>query len=111
MEEALSRIAQDLPAAALVDIGLPGMDGVGRHPAAQGKIPGNDVLMLTVYEDDERIFAALCAGASGYLAEKDGRPRDCSKVARGHRGRRAAISGSGAARDEALHEIRPPGTG
>src|SRR6266480_282127 len=70
MEEALSRIAHDLPAAALVDIGLPGMDGVEGIRLLKEQYPEMTLLMLTVYEDDERIFAAICAGASGYLLKK-----------------------------------------
>jgi len=70
MEEALERIALDLPEAALVDIGLPGMTGVEGIKILKDRYPTILLLALTVYDDDERIFEALCAGASGYLLKK-----------------------------------------
>jgi len=70
MEEALERIAVDLPDAALIDIGLPGMTGVEGIQILKERYPKILLLALTVYDDDERIFEALCAGASGYLLKK-----------------------------------------
>ena len=70
MEEALARPWSDLPLVALVDIGLPGMSGVQGLPILHEKYPDVALLMLTIYDDDERIFDALCAGACGYLLKK-----------------------------------------
>lgn len=70
MEEALQTIAVDVPDAALVDIGLPGMSGVEGIQILKDRYPQILLLALTVYDDDERIFEALCAGASGYLLKK-----------------------------------------
>jgi len=70
MEEALERIAVNLPDAALIDIGLPGMTGVEGIQILKERYPKILLLALTVYDDDERIFEALCAGASGYLLKK-----------------------------------------
>jgi DNA-binding NarL/FixJ family response regulator len=70
MEEALEKIRFDLPDVALVDIGLPGMDGIDGVRALKERHPDLALLMLTVYDDDDRIFAALCAGACGYLLKK-----------------------------------------
>jgi DNA-binding NarL/FixJ family response regulator len=70
MEEALSTIGYDLPGAVLVDIGLPGMSGIEGIRLLKERHPEMTLLMLTVYEDDERIFDALCAGATGYLLKK-----------------------------------------
>jgi DNA-binding NarL/FixJ family response regulator len=67
MEEAFDEIARDLPDVALVDIGLPGMPGTDGIRILKERYPILRTLMLTVYEDDERIFSAICAGASGYL--------------------------------------------
>ena len=67
VEEALAGIGDDPPDVALVDIGLPGMSGIEGGRILKGRFPGLVVLMLTVYKDDERIFQAICAGASGYL--------------------------------------------
>ena len=52
---------------ALVDIGLPGMSGIEGMRLLKDRHGDLLMLMLTVYNDDERIFDALCAGACGYL--------------------------------------------
>ena len=70
MEEALAKIDVNLPDVALVDIGLPGMSGVEGVRILKERYPALVMLMNTVYDDDERIFQALCAGASGYLLKK-----------------------------------------
>lgn len=70
MEEALEKIRFDLPNIMLVDIGLPGMSGLEGIRLLKERSPGILLLMLTVYEDDEMIFDALCAGACGYLLKK-----------------------------------------
>jgi len=70
MEEALAKIGSNLPDIVLTDIGLPGMDGIEGVRIMKERHASLTVLMLTVYEDDERIFDALCAGASGYLVKK-----------------------------------------
>ena len=70
MEQALDKIELDLPDLVLLDIGLPGMSGVEGARILKERYPQMLVLMNTVYEDDERIFDALCAGASGYLLKK-----------------------------------------
>ncbi|MEN3326753.1 MAG: hypothetical protein V7638_1560 [Acidobacteriota bacterium] len=70
MEEALDKIGANLPDVVLADIGLPGMNGIEGVRLMKERYPSLTVLMLTVYEDDERIFAALCAGACGYLVKK-----------------------------------------
>src|SRR5215468_12543639 len=70
MEEALEKIKFALPDVALVDIGLPGMSGVEGVRILKERYPGLLMLMNTVYDDDRRIFEALCAGASGYLLKK-----------------------------------------
>src|ERR1035441_4465440 len=70
MEEGLARTAVLPPDVALVDIGLPGMSGIDGIPRLLGKYPELLILMLTVFEDDDRIFGALCAGACGYLLKR-----------------------------------------
>jgi DNA-binding NarL/FixJ family response regulator len=70
MEDALARTWGEIPDVALVDIGLPGMSGIDGLARLREKYPRVALLMLSVYEDDERIFQALCAGASGYLLKK-----------------------------------------
>lgn len=70
MEEALEKIPKQLPDVVLSDIGLPGMSGIDGVRRLKELHPGLLVLMLTVYDDDERIFDAMCAGACGYLLKK-----------------------------------------
>jgi DNA-binding NarL/FixJ family response regulator len=70
MEDALANIGKDLPDVALVDIGLPGMSGIEGARRLRQRHPDIQVMMLTVYGDDERIFEAICAGAIGYLLKK-----------------------------------------
>jgi len=54
----------------LMDIGLPGMNGIEGVKIAISKDPDLSVLMLTIYEESEFVFDALCAGACGYLVKK-----------------------------------------
>jgi DNA-binding NarL/FixJ family response regulator len=70
IEEALSAFPAHTPDVALVDIGLPGMNGIEGVRIMKERFPGLTMLMLTVYDEDERVFDALCAGASGYLLKK-----------------------------------------
>jgi DNA-binding NarL/FixJ family response regulator len=70
MEEALDKIRFELPNIMLVDIGLPGMSGLEGIRRLKESWPEILLLMLSVYEDDEMIFDALCAGACGYLLKK-----------------------------------------
>ncbi|MEW6364654.1 MAG: response regulator transcription factor [Acidobacteriota bacterium] len=83
VEEAVSRMPSDLPDIVLMDIGLPGMNGIDGIRLLKERWPRMSFVALTVYEDDERIFDALCAGASGYLLKKTppGRLIECLKEA------------------------------
>ncbi len=70
MEDALDGIGDELPQVILVDIGLPGMSGIEGIRILRERHPAMNLVVLTVYDDDDRIFDALCAGASGYLLKK-----------------------------------------
>jgi DNA-binding NarL/FixJ family response regulator len=70
MEECLARISFNVPDVVLSDIGLPGMNGIEGVKILKEKYPDLTILMLTVYNDDERIFDAICAGAGGYLLKR-----------------------------------------
>jgi DNA-binding NarL/FixJ family response regulator len=70
MEEALDKLKVHQPHLLLSDIGLPGMSGIEGVAILKERYPDLLILMLTVYDDDERIFDAMCAGASGYLLKK-----------------------------------------
>jgi DNA-binding NarL/FixJ family response regulator len=67
MEEALAQIAPERTDVILTDIGLPGMSGIDGIRALRERMPDVPVLALTVYDSDDQVFRALCAGASGYL--------------------------------------------
>ena len=67
MEEALQHIASARPDVILTDIGLPGMNGVEGTRILRDRFPDVPILALTVYDDDDSVFNAICAGASGYL--------------------------------------------
>jgi DNA-binding NarL/FixJ family response regulator len=66
-EPALAALANDKPDVVLIDVGLPGMTGIEGIPQIKAKSPETQVVVLTVFEDHDKIFQALCAGASGYL--------------------------------------------
>jgi DNA-binding NarL/FixJ family response regulator len=69
-EEALQGIPADQPDVVLMDINLPGMDGVECVRRLHADLPNVKCLMLTVYEESEKIFNSLLAGASGYLLKR-----------------------------------------
>lgn len=74
MEEALPTLETSPPDVVLVDLGLPGMSGTEGIRLLKAHRPTLLTVVLTVYEDDERIFDALCAGACGYLLKKTPAP-------------------------------------
>ncbi len=69
-ESALEGLPKERPAVVLMDINLPGMNGVECVRRLKQAAPETLVLMLTVYEDTENIFNALAAGAAGYLLKR-----------------------------------------
>jgi DNA-binding NarL/FixJ family response regulator len=69
-EEALDKIPALMPEVVVMDIHLPKMSGIDCSRRLKDQCPGIGVLMLTVYDDSERIFEALRAGASGYLLKR-----------------------------------------
>ncbi len=69
-EAALESIPQERPNVVLMDINLPGMNGVECVRRLKERVEGIQIVMLTVYEDTENIFNALAAGASGYLLKR-----------------------------------------
>jgi DNA-binding NarL/FixJ family response regulator len=67
IEEALSAATGAIPHVLLLDLGLPGMSGIEGIVPIRHRYPHTAIVILTVYEDNERVFEALCAGANGYL--------------------------------------------
>jgi DNA-binding NarL/FixJ family response regulator len=73
-EEAISKLETEFPPQViLLDIGLPGMTGIEGIEKFKILSPSTHILILTIYDDNEKVFDALCAGASGYLL-KDSSP-------------------------------------
>src|SRR4029079_15360240 len=70
MEAALYEVSRELPDVVLVDIGLPKMQGDEGMRLLKERYPELILIALTVFDDDEQIFNAICAGASGYLLKK-----------------------------------------
>jgi DNA-binding NarL/FixJ family response regulator len=108
MEEAFEKIRQDLPDVVLCDIELPGMNGIEGIRILKERYPNLLLLMLTVYDDDERIFDALCAGACGYLLKRTPPARLLESL-------REAVTGGAPMSPEVatrvitlFREIRPP---
>lgn len=69
-ETMLKNIAKLNPDVLLMDLGLPGMGGVEGIKKAKALLPELTILVLTVYEENDLVFEAICAGASGYLVKK-----------------------------------------
>ncbi len=63
----LKNISQARPDVVLMDIGLPGMDGIEAVALIKNEFPGIKILMETIFDDDEKIFNSICAGAEGYI--------------------------------------------
>lgn len=108
MEEALDQLGADLPDIVLSDIGLPGMSGIDGIRILKERYPQLIILMLSVYDDDERIFNALCAGACGYLLKNTPPARLLEAL-------REAMAGGGPMSPEVasrvvrlFREVRPP---
>lgn len=68
------KATEDLPGwqpdIVIMDINLPGMNGIECIKRVKPKCPQSQFIMFTIYEDDEKVFEALNAGASGYLLKK-----------------------------------------
>ena len=71
-EEALYDLPKLRPDIVIMDINLPGMSGIECIKLVKDKSPGSQFMMFTVYENDEKVFEALKAGASGYLLKNTG---------------------------------------
>ncbi len=108
MEEAIPKIKGNVPDVLLSDIGLPGMDGIEGIRILKELYPEMTVLMITIYDDDERIFDAICAGATGYLLKRTPPAKLLENI-------REAVSGGAPMSPEVatrvirlFREIRPP---
>ena len=85
-EEALQQLPAQAPDVVLMDINLPKMNGIECVRQLKALIPSTQILMLTVYEDSDKIFNSLLAGASGYLLKRTPQAEILEAVADVHRG-------------------------
>ena len=69
-EEAILQLPNNPPDIVIMDINLPGMNGIECIRRIKDKCIGTQFMMFTVYENDEKVFEALKAGATGYLLKK-----------------------------------------
>ena len=85
-EDALAGLPKVKPDVVLMDINLPGMNGVECVRKLKALLPQTQVMMLTVYEDTENIFNALAAGANGYLLKRTPTKELIEAIREVHRG-------------------------
>ena len=85
-EEAIERLPAQAPDVVLMDINLPKMNGIECVRQLKVLIPSAQILMLTVYEDSDKIFNSLVAGASGYLLKRTPQAEILDAIAEVHRG-------------------------
>src|SRR5215212_2787060 len=85
-EEAMEDLPKKMPNVVLMDINLPGINGVECARKLKQTAPGIQIIMLTVYEDTDNIFAALAAGASGYMLKRTATPELLESIREVHRG-------------------------
>lgn len=69
-EDAVEKIPELLPDVVLMDIGLPGMNGIDAVKKLKPKCPGVEFMMCTIYDEDEKVFEALEAGANSYILKR-----------------------------------------
>lgn len=103
-EDALKKIDAFRPQVVLMDINLPGMSGIEATAIIKQHLPETQVIMVTVYRDHDQIFAALKAGASGYLLKRS-TPEEVRQAIRDVRSGGAPMSAEIARRVvEAFHQ-------
>ena len=85
-EAALEDLPRVKPNVVLMDINLPGMNGVNCVRQLKAIAPQIQVMMLTVYEDTENIFDALAAGANGYMLKREPSPKLLEAIQQCHKG-------------------------
>lgn len=92
-EDAIAHVPAVRPDVVLADINLPGLSGIECVRRLKPQLPLTQFVMLTVYEDAERIFEALAAGATGYLVKRAPRAELLAAIVDVHRGDSPMSSG------------------
>ncbi len=86
VEDALRAISRDVPDVLLLDINLPGMPGSEGVKPLKQRLPPMEVLMLTVYAEQDKVFESICNGASGYLLKETPPAKLLEAISEAHRG-------------------------
>jgi DNA-binding NarL/FixJ family response regulator len=86
VEEALRHRTSEAPDVMLLDIHLPGMSGTDGIKLLKEKYPSVQILMLTIYDEQEKVFEAICNGACGYLLKKTPPARLLEAIREAHQG-------------------------
>jgi len=107
--QALHALPQEKPDVVLMDINLPGLNGVECVRQLKAQMPATQSVMITVYEDPDRIFNALAAGATGYLLKETAREDLLAALRDVHRG--GSPMSSGIARKVVQCFQKPPPAG
>jgi len=87
-EDALASLGKDTarPDVIILDLGLPGMSGLEGLRRFKEATPTTEILIFTVFDDQERVFEAICSGASGYLLKSESLERIVTAVREVRRG-------------------------
>ncbi|HVS00528.1 MAG TPA: response regulator transcription factor [Thermoanaerobaculia bacterium] len=85
-ESMLRELVEVRPGVLLMDIGLPGMSGIEGVRRAKELLPDLNILILTIYDENDLVFEALCAGACGYLVKKTPPARLLEAIQEAHGG-------------------------
>jgi DNA-binding NarL/FixJ family response regulator len=86
VEQAMGALGRDLPDVLLLDINLPGMLGSQAVRPLRERYPATQILMLTVYAEQDRVFESICNGACGYLLKKTPPARLLEAIREAHEG-------------------------
>jgi DNA-binding NarL/FixJ family response regulator len=106
-EEALRTIPASPPDVILMDIQLPGMNGIACTASLKAALPSVPVMMLTVYEDTDVIFRALKAGASGYLLKRSDPAKVLEAITELHHGGAPMTDQIARKVIESFHQTKP----
>ncbi len=85
-EEALKKVAKDNPDIILMDIELPGMNGIQGTQKIKLLYPDINVIVITVHDESDLVFQALCAGATGYITKDTDYSKLLEAIEEVHRG-------------------------
>ena len=107
--EAANALPLEKPDVVLMDINLPGMNGVDCVQHLKARLPKTQFVMITVYEDPDRVFKALAAGATGYLLKETPQDELLAALRDVHRGGSPMSSGIARKVVQCFRKPSPPG--